>query len=63
MVISEILRGETTMSKYKIYWTYNGKKEKIDETNSLKDAYYLTNEYRLAYRGQNGIISNNIKDE
>ncbi len=50
------------MAKYKIYMTYNGKKEKIDETNSLKDAYYLTGEYRLAY-GNSAIITNNIKEE
>ncbi len=49
------------MSKYKIYFTYNGKKEKIDETNSKKDAYYLINEYSIAYRGA-GVISSNIKD-
>lgn len=51
------------MAKYKIYYMSNGQKEKIDETNSKKDFFYLLKEYRLAYGIEGKNISHNFKME
>ena len=50
------------MAKYKIYLTTNGQKEKVDETNSLKDFWYIWREYNLAYGSIAKNLSHNIKE-
>jgi hypothetical protein len=34
---------------YKIYGTYKGNRELIDETDDLNNALYLKGEYQMAY--------------